>query len=71
MVAFSALLWTSVALAAPVPVSVSPLGSTYLLVREQKGSSKTESTKAWLKTKKNQTANWVNRQKAKLKRMAD
>ena len=70
LVAFGALLWTSAALAAPMPVNVSPLDSTYQLVREQKGS-KVESAKAWLKTKKNQSANWANRQKAKLKRMAE
>ena len=69
-VAVTALLWTSAALAAPMPVNVSPLDSSYQLVREQKGS-KVESAKSWLKTKKNQSANWVNRQKTKLKRMAE
>ena len=70
VVAVGALLWSSAALAAPVPAIVSPLDSSYQLVREQKGS-KVESAKAWLKTKKNQSANWVNRQKTKLKRMAE
>jgi hypothetical protein len=69
-VAFTALLWTSAALAAPMPVNVSPLDSSHQLVREQKGS-KVESAKSWLRTKKNQSANWVNRQKTKLKRMAE
>jgi hypothetical protein len=71
VVAFSALLWTSAALAAPMPVQISPLDPPHQLVREQKGSSKAESAKAWLKTKKNQTANWMDRQKRKLKRLAD
>ncbi len=69
-VAFSALLWTSAALAVPMPANVSPLDSPHQLVREQKGS-KVESAKSWLRTKKNQSANWVNRQKTKLKRMAE
>ena len=69
-VAVSALLWTSAALAVPMPVNVSPLDSSYQLVREQQ-RSKVESAKAWLRTKKNQSANWANRQKAKLKRMAE
>ena len=69
VVAVGALLWSSAALAAPVPAIVSPLDSSYQLVREQR--SKVESAKAWLKTKKNQSANWVNRQKTKLKRMAE
>jgi hypothetical protein len=68
--AVGALLWSSAALAAPMPVNVSPLDSPHQLVREQKGS-KVESAKAWLKTKKNQSANWVNRQKTKLKRIAE
>ena len=51
VVAFSALLWTSAALAAPMPVQISPLDPPHQLVREQKGSSKAESAKAWLKTK--------------------
>ncbi len=70
VVAFGALLWSSAALAAPMPVNVSPLDSPRQLVREQKGS-KVESAKTWLRTKKNQSANWVNRQKTKLKRMAE
>ncbi len=69
-VALSAVLWTSAALAAPMPVNVSPLDSPHQLVREQNGS-KVESAKAWLKTKKNQSANWANRQKTKLKRIAE
>jgi hypothetical protein len=70
VVAVSALLWTSAALAAPMPVQISSLNPPRQLVREQKGS-KVESAKSWLRTKKNQSANWVNRQKTKLKRMAE
>ena len=69
-VAFSALLWTSAALAVPMPVNVSPLDTPHQLMREQQ-RSKVESAKSWLRTKKNQSANWVNRQKTKLKRMAE
>jgi hypothetical protein len=70
VVAFSALLWTSAALATPTPVLTSHPNSPYQLVREQKGS-KVESAKSWLRTKKNQSANWLNRQKTKLKRIAE
>ena len=70
VVAVSALLWTSAALAAPMPVQISSLNPPRQLVREQKGS-KVESAKSWLRTKKNQSATWVNRQKTKLKRMAE
>ena len=71
VIAFTALLRTPGALAAPTPVLTSPLHSPHQLARQQKEASQTQSTKAWLKKKKDQTADWMHRQKSKLKRMVD
>jgi hypothetical protein len=62
------------AMAAPLPVSVLARdvpNSLVQSVREQKTPSKTQAAKAWVKTKKNQTVEWMDRQKTKLKRLAD
>ena len=59
-------------MAAPLPAGIIPQDGAFQqveLAREQ--PSRTETTKAWLKTKKNQTVRWVDRQKNKLRRLAD
>ena len=65
------LLSSSTGGAAPIPVQASPLGSQVELVREERGGSRVASTKAYLRKKKNQTANWMGRQKRKLKNLVD
>ncbi len=65
------LLWGSASMAAAIPVQTSPPPSQIELVREERRTSKTATTKAWLRKKKNQTANWVGRQKRKLKELVD
>jgi hypothetical protein len=62
---------TAAVTAAPVPVLTFTQDSTYALAVVEKSSSKVESTKAWLRTKKTQTSRWLGRQKQKLKRLAD
>jgi hypothetical protein len=58
-------------LAAPIPV-IGPLqGASFHPAAAEKASSKVETTKAWLKTKKTQTTRWMGRQKQKLKRLAN
>ena len=60
--------------AAPLPVPAVPTELSYSLVqsvREQRAPSRTESAKVWVKTKKDETVRWVDRQKNKLKRLAD
>lgn len=69
--ALAIVLWNSAGISAPIPVQASSLGSHVELVREERGGSKTASTKAWLQKKKNQTANWMGRQKRKLKNLVD
>jgi hypothetical protein len=64
-------LGTAAVTAAPVPVLTFTQDSTYALAVVEKSSSKVESTKAWLRTKKTQTSRWLGRQKQKLKRLAD
>ena len=64
-------LGTAAAMAAPIPVLTVSQDSTYELAAAEKSSSKVESTKAWLRTKKTQTTRWMGRQKQKLKRLAD
>ena len=58
------------AMAAPIPVLSIAQDSAYELVAAEK-SSRVESTKAWLRTKKTQTSRWMGRQKQKLKRLSD
>ncbi len=58
-------------LAAPIPVISSLQEASFQLAAAEKASSKVESAKAWLKTKKTQTTRWMGRQKQKLKRLAD
>jgi hypothetical protein len=62
-------LGTAAAMAAPIPVVI--FAQHYDLAAAEKSSSKVESTKAWLRTKKTQTTRWMGRQKQKLKRLAD
>ncbi len=64
-------LGTATTIAAPIPVLTFAQGGTYELAAAEKSSSKVESTKAWLRTKKTQTTRWMGRQKQKLKRLAD
>jgi hypothetical protein len=64
-------LGTAAAMAAPIPVLAFAQDIAYSLAAVEKSSSKVESTKAWLRTKKNQTSRWIGRQKQKLKRLAD
>ncbi len=64
-------LGTAAAMAAPIPVLTFAQDSAYELAAAEKSSSKVESTKAWLRTKKTQTTRWMGRQKQKLKRLAD
>ena len=64
-------LATASSVAAPVPVLTFPHNGSLHLTAAEKTSSKVESTKAWLKTKKTQTTRWTGRQKQKLKRLAD
>ena len=66
------VLGASSPMAAPIPAAIIPQDTSFRqvqLAREQ--PSRTETTKAWLKTKKNQTVRWVDRQKNKLKRLTD
>ncbi len=66
------MLGSAPVLAGPLPVLSFPQQSTYeLAAAERKTSSKAESTKAWLKTKKTQTSRWMGRQKQKLKQLVD
>lgn len=65
------LLSNSASLAVAVPVQTSPIASEVELVREERGGSRAASTKAWLRKKKNQTANWMGRQKRKLQNLVD
>jgi hypothetical protein len=69
VIALSALLGTPAALASPTPVLTSPLESPHQLARQQNKSSQSQSAK--VKTKKDQTASWMKRQKRKLKRVVD
>ena len=64
-------LGTAAAIAAPIPVLTLPQDRAYELAAAERSSSKVESTKAWLKTKKAQSTRWMGRQKQKLKRLAD
>ena len=64
-------LGTAVAMAAPMPVLTFAQDGAYELAAAERSSSKVESTKAWLRTKKAQTTRWTGRQKQKLKRLAD
>ena len=64
-------LGTAAVIAAPIPVLTSMQDNAYALAAVEKSSSKVESTKAWLRTKKSQTSRWLGRQKQKLKRLAD
>ena len=66
----STMLFSSTGVAGPTPVQVSPLTSQIEQVREDR-TSRTATTKRWLRTKKNQTANWMGRQKRKLKNLVD
>jgi len=68
VIAFGA---TPAALAGPTLVLISPLDSPHQLARQQNQSSQSQSAKAWFKTKKDQTASWIKRQKRKLKRAVD
>jgi hypothetical protein len=65
------MLWGSTSMAAAIPVRTSSPASQIEFVREERRASKTATTKAWLRTKKNQTANWMGRQKRKLKKLVD
>ena len=58
-------------IAGPIPVIPLDQASAVQLTAADKGSSKVETTKAWLKTKKTQTTRWMGRQKQKLKQLAD
>lgn len=69
--ALATLLANSASLGAPIPVQTLPFSSQVELVREERGGSRTASTKAWLRKKKNQTANWMGRQKRRLKNLVD
>ena len=59
------------AMAGPIPGLTFVQDSAYELAAAERSSSKVESTKAWLRTKKAQGSRWVDRQKQKLKRLAD
>ena len=65
------LIWGSASMAAPTPVQTSDFPSGIEFVREERGGSKGAATKAWIRKKKNQTANWMGRQKRKLKNLVD
>ena len=65
------LVGASAAMARPTPVLTSPLGSHYELAKERKASSRKTSTRTWLRTKKNQTVAWMQRQKRKIKSLVD
>ena len=65
------VLGSASAVAAPFPVQIFSQGETYQLAAAEKNTSKVETTKAWLKTKKTQTSRWVGRQKQKIKRLVD
>ena len=67
------LLASGATWAAPFPVQPGPQHGPHRLIaeRDQGSAPKTEAAKAWLRTKKNQTTRWVDRQKNKLKRLAD
>jgi hypothetical protein len=71
VIALGALLGTPAALAGPTPVLTAPLDSPYQLARQQNHSAQSQSAKTWFKTKKDQTASWMKRQKRKLKRAVD
>ncbi len=64
-------LGTAAAVAAPMPVLTITQDNAYEVAAAERSSSKVESTKAWLRTKKAQTTRWMGRQKQKLKRLAD
>ncbi len=64
-------LGTAAAMAAPIPVVTFAQHRAYDLAAAEKSSSKVESTKAWLRTKKTQTTRWMGRQKQKLKQLVD
>ena len=68
------VLGTAPSVAAPFPVFPIPHDISRPLVhsvQNKKAPSRTETAKAWVTTKKNQTVRWVDRQKNKLKRLAD
>ncbi|HEX2136156.1 MAG TPA: hypothetical protein VHG30_09675 [Microvirga sp.] len=69
--ALAFVLGASSALAGPIPAIIPHDSSNQLIQPAREQPSRTETTKAWLKTKKNQTVRWVDRQKNKLKRLAD
>ena len=64
-------LATAPTLAAPLPVVPFDQANVVELTAAEKGNSKVETTKAWLKTKKTQTTRWMGRQKQKIKRLVD
>ena len=65
------VFWTSAGVAAPIPVHSAPLVSEVELVREDRFARRTAPAKAWVRKKGNQTANWMGRQKRKLKNLVD
>lgn len=67
----ASLIWGSASMAAPTPVQTTVFPSGTEFVREERSGSKAAATKAWIRKKKNQTANWMGRQKRKLKNLVD
>ena len=65
------VLTASSPMAAPIPAIIPQDNASPQVQPAREQPSRTETTKAWLKTKKNQTVRWVDRQKNKLRRLAD